>query len=74
VRAIAAYPWRDVDGEMRDFLSEDETENLTIRAGTLTAEEREIINHHIVVTIKMLESLPWPKHLKHVPEYAGGHH
>ena len=22
----------------------------------------------------MLEALPWPKHLKHVPEYAGGHH
>lgn len=22
----------------------------------------------------MLESLPWPKHLQRVPEYAGGHH
>jgi HD-GYP domain-containing protein (c-di-GMP phosphodiesterase class II) len=22
----------------------------------------------------MLESLPWPRHLKNVPEYAGGHH
>ncbi len=48
--------------------------NLTIRSGTLTQEERQIINHHIEVTIKMLESLPWPKHLKNVPEYAGGHH
>lgn len=46
----------------------------TIRAGTLTQAEREIINYHIVATIKMLESLPWPKHLRHVPEYAGGHH
>jgi HD-GYP domain-containing protein (c-di-GMP phosphodiesterase class II) len=27
-----------------------------------------------VATIKMLEALPWPKHLKNVPEYAGGHH
>ena len=40
----------------------------------MTAAEREIINHHIDVTIKMLESLPWPRHLKNVPEYAGGHH
>src|SRR4029077_15574755 len=31
-------------------------------------------NHHIVATIKMLEALPWPRHLKNVPEYAGGHH
>jgi HD-GYP domain-containing protein (c-di-GMP phosphodiesterase class II) len=37
-------------------------------------KEREIINHHIVATIKMLEALPWPKHLVNVPEYAGGHH
>jgi HD-GYP domain-containing protein (c-di-GMP phosphodiesterase class II) len=74
VRQIATYQWRDGDGKTRNFLSEDEAENLTIRAGTLTAAEREIINHHIDVTIKMLESLPWPRHLKNVPEYAGGHH
>jgi HD-GYP domain-containing protein (c-di-GMP phosphodiesterase class II) len=22
----------------------------------------------------MLEALPWPRHLRNVPEYAGGHH
>lgn len=74
VRQIGAYRWRNTGGAEADFLSADEIENLTIRAGTLTAAEREIINHHIVVTIKMLEALPWPKHLKNVPEYAGGHH
>lgn len=66
--------WRNVDGVVADFLTSDEIENLTIRAGTLTQKEREIINYHIVATIKMLEQLPWPKHLKNVPEYAGGHH
>ena len=74
VRQIATYQWRDAAGESGNFLSDDEVENLTIHAGTLTASDREIINHHIVVTIKMLESLPWPRHLKNVPEYAGGHH
>lgn len=48
--------------------------NLAIRRGTLTAEERETINDHIVVTIKMLEQLPFPKKMRRVPEYAGGHH
>ena len=66
--------WRNVDGVQTGFLSADESLNLAIRAGTLTQEEREIINHHIVATIKMLEQLPWPKHLTKVPEYAGGHH
>ena len=42
--------------------------------GTLTAEERYIINHHIVQTIIMLSQLPFPSHLKTVPAIAGGHH
>ncbi len=66
--------WRNVSGVEAEFLTADEIENLTIRAGTLTAAERETINYHIVATNKMLEQLPWPKHLKRVPEYAGGHH
>jgi len=74
VKAIARYTWVDISGHEAHFLSEDELKNLTIRAGTLTAEERQVINHHIVATIKMLEALPWPRHLKNVPEYAGGHH
>jgi HD-GYP domain-containing protein (c-di-GMP phosphodiesterase class II) len=74
VKRIAGYRWRDMNGHEANFLSDDEVKNLTIRAGTLTDDERKIINHHIVATIKMLEALPWPKHLTSVPEYAGGHH
>ena len=75
VRQIAArYRWRGPDGTEVPFLTADEIENLTIPAGTLTREERRVINHHIDVTIRMLEALPWPRHLEHVPEYAGGHH
>ncbi len=74
VRRIATYQWRDVSGELCNFLNDNELENLNIQFGTLTADERQIINHHIDVTIDMLKSLPWPKHLKHVTEYAGGHH
>jgi HD-GYP domain-containing protein (c-di-GMP phosphodiesterase class II) len=48
--------------------------NLCIGRGTLTDEERYIINDHVVQTIRMLSQLPFPKHLKSVPEIAGGHH
>ncbi|MCX7627237.1 MAG: HD domain-containing protein [Methylophilaceae bacterium] len=61
-------------GEIQPFLSENEVENLNITRGTLTQAERQIINNHIVVTIDMLEKLPYPKDLRRVPEYAGGHH
>jgi hypothetical protein len=77
VAAIQALAQRQLcrsDGSTQPFLSADEVENLTIRRGTLTQAEREIINHHIVMTIRMLEALPWPAHLTQVPEYAGGHH
>jgi HD-GYP domain-containing protein (c-di-GMP phosphodiesterase class II) len=75
VRDIGSgHKWRNVDAVETEFLTADEVDNLTIRAGTLTLKERDIINHHIVATIKMLEQLPWPKHLTRVPEYAGGHH
>jgi len=48
--------------------------NLSIGRGTLTAEDRYIINNHIVQTIRMLDRLPFPPHLQNVAEIAGGHH
>ncbi|MDA0118832.1 HD domain-containing phosphohydrolase [Vibrio sp. T11.5] len=48
--------------------------NLSIRYGTLNNEERFIINDHIIQTIAMLGCLPYPEHLKNIPEIAGGHH
>ncbi|WP_373975900.1 GAF domain-containing protein [Chitinibacter sp. SCUT-21] len=74
LESIAKMVWVDSEGQTHAFLTSDELENLTIRKGTLTAAERAIINRHIEVTIQMLEALPWPSHLKNVPEYAGGHH
>ncbi|MBT4372931.1 MAG: GAF domain-containing protein [Candidatus Marinimicrobia bacterium] len=73
VRQIENYRWKP-NGKMENFLSADEVYNLTIPRGTLTPEERKVINDHIVVTINMLNELPYPKHLRNVPEFAGGHH
>lgn len=70
---IAKRTWV-MDGKTLPFLSEEEVENLSIERGTLTKDEREIINNHIVVTIDMLDKLPYPKALRRVPEFAGGHH
>ena len=56
------------------LLSDEEVYNLSIFRGTLTSEERKIINNHINVTISMLEAIKFPKHLQNVVEYAGGHH
>jgi response regulator RpfG family c-di-GMP phosphodiesterase len=48
--------------------------NLSVSRGTLTAEDRYIINEHIIGTIKMLEQLPFPPELANVPRFASTHH
>jgi response regulator RpfG family c-di-GMP phosphodiesterase len=48
--------------------------NLSVARGTLAEEERYKINEHIVQTLIMLSQLPFPKHLRNVPEIAAGHH
>jgi len=62
------------NGKEGKYITEEELKNLQIRKGTLTPEERKVIENHVLMSIKILEKLPFPKKLKHVPEYAGGHH
>ena len=67
-------PWGfKLDVPLHKF-NRGELHNLGITRGTLTREERYIINHHIVQTILMLDRLPFPAHLQSVCEIAGGHH
>ncbi|MGV8917090.1 MAG: HD domain-containing phosphohydrolase [Pseudomonas sp.] len=70
----ADNPWGfDLDVPFYKF-NRGELYNLSITRGTLTREERYIINHHMVQTIRMLSQLPFPAHLQGVAEIAGGHH
>ncbi len=74
IEGIAKRTYVNPEGKTVKLLGEEEIQNLEIGRGTLSIREREIINNHVSVTIKMLESLPYPKHLTRVPEFAGGHH
>lgn len=73
IRSIARRNF-ELGGIARPLLSEEEVENLSVSRGTLTEDERYIINGHMVHTARMLDSLPFPRHLRRVPEYASGHH
>lgn len=74
VYQIAKHYRVSIDGKTQSVLNDDEVLNLITKRGTLTAKERQIINDHMKVTVEMLESMPFPKHLRNVPEYACGHH
>ena len=73
VADIGNYKWK-LEGEETNLFDEKDVRNLQIPKGTLLPEEREIINEHIVITIDMLNKLPYPKNLRKIPEFAGGHH
>lgn len=64
----------EIEEQSHPYLTHDEVYNLSIRRGTLTPEERKIIENHAMVSIKILRQLPFPKKLANVPAYAGGHH
>jgi HD-GYP domain-containing protein (c-di-GMP phosphodiesterase class II) len=73
VKRVAARQWVQ-QGESKPVLTDNEILNLTVRSGTLTEDERNIINNHAIATFKILSELPFPKKLKHVPDYAAAHH
>ncbi|MEA3523084.1 MAG: HD domain-containing phosphohydrolase [Campylobacterota bacterium] len=72
------YEAYEADGfkeEVPEYLyNYGEVYNLCISKGTLSPEERYKINEHMIMSIKMLEKIPFPAELTKIPEYAGTHH
>jgi HD-GYP domain-containing protein (c-di-GMP phosphodiesterase class II) len=61
-------------GERRPFLADNEVVKLSIRQGSLTADERREIESHVTHTYRFLTQIPWTRTLKRVPDIAYGHH
>ena len=59
---------------MQNILSNQEVNFLTLERGTLSKDERKVMEDHVSLTYTLLNKLPYPKHLKNVPFYAGCHH
>lgn len=65
--------WKDpVSGE--PLLSEKELRCLCIQRGTLTDEERKVMESHVDVTRRMLDKIKFSRKLKDVPTWAVIHH
>lgn len=63
-----------LNNEEHYYLTEDEVKNLCVRRGTLTMEERKIVENHAEMTLKILKQISFPKKLANVPKYAASHH
>ncbi|GAB4271091.1 MAG: HD family phosphohydrolase [Deferrisomatales bacterium] len=73
LRSIARKTYRD-GGRDRPYLTDDEVRHLSIRRGSLTPEEMAAMREHVAWTARMLEQIPFSKHLSNVPRFAAHHH
>lgn len=60
--------------EIVRLLTEHELESLSIRKGTLTQEERAMIESHARFSFEILSGIKWTRELKRVPIISGSHH
>lgn len=71
---LSTKTYVNMEGVERPYLTRDELECLTIRRGTLTEEERLIMEDHVAITARMLEKIPFIKKFKDVPLFSSMHH
>lgn len=74
IDALAERRYLDASGAEQPWLTESELTALRIRKGTLTAEERAIMESHVTVTNRILGSVSFPKIYGQVPAWASAHH
>ncbi|MCP3675826.1 MAG: response regulator [Gammaproteobacteria bacterium] len=74
LNAIQKMTFKDEEGKSQNYLTENELQNLSIRKGSITEEERKKMQDHAIITLRMLEKIPFTKCLKEVPLFAGTHH
>ena len=73
IQSMAKTPWV-IDGVSYALLTENEAYNLSVQRGTLTKEERDIINEHAKISVDILNELPFPKKYQQIPQISGNHH
>ncbi|MBF0274042.1 MAG: GAF domain-containing protein [Nitrospinae bacterium] len=74
LQSISKLTYEDEEGNTLPYINEDELKNLSIRKGSITEEERKIMQNHASVSLKMLSGIPFTKNLQNVPKFAGAHH
>ena len=71
---ISRRTYIDGEGQERPWLTGEERALLSIRKGTLSAEERKIMESHVTVTDKLLSQIKFSNDLSRVRQWAAAHH
>lgn len=74
VQEIAKMYYEKEDGEKVYYITERERVCLSVRKGTLTDEDRAIMESHVTMTAKILSKVHFNKNYIDVPRWAAEHH
>ena len=74
---LTGHDFPDVWGRVHPLIAPDEFHFLSVQKGTLTDEERKIIESHVSKSHDFLNKIEWTKlspMMGNIPEFAWGHH
>jgi HD-GYP domain-containing protein (c-di-GMP phosphodiesterase class II) len=74
LQAVAARTYRAIDGQMQPLLTLSELAHLSVIQGTLTEQERSVMQSHVIRSYEFLQCIPWPKEFAQVPKIVYAHH
>jgi len=74
VKKLADITYIDENGEITPVLTPENMDALTIRKGTLTHNEIEIMHEHVSVTSRLLSEMKFNQYYKDVRHWAECHH
>jgi HD-GYP domain-containing protein (c-di-GMP phosphodiesterase class II) len=74
VVGIASHRYLDGEGLEQPYLTANEVEALQVLRGSLTPQERQEIERHVVHTYEFLQQIPWGRTFRKVPQIAHEHH
>jgi len=74
LQAIASKTYKDLRGDAKPYLADQEVEPLSVRKGNLTDEEYKRIQAHVELTHNIVKNIPFTKTLENVPFFSASHH
>lgn len=74
VDEIAGMSYTEPSGSVLHYLTDEEHEDLKIRKGTLTDEERKVMESHVTMTRDILSEVYFNEDYANVPVFAASHH
>jgi HD-GYP domain-containing protein (c-di-GMP phosphodiesterase class II) len=74
LKVIGSKTYKDLEGNVRPYLTDQEMESLSVRKGNLTDKEYKRIKTHVELTYNIVKNIPFTGTLKNVPFFSASHH